>query len=204
MRRLLAVLGLVGLAAACGGESTAQSTPSPQAHALLVYTTWTPDAKVVNGPEPGYRPALTGLDGHDVVKAAPLIDPTGTVWLIDVTFTARGSALFSTLTRDNVAACPGDPSTAAASNCVQRHLTIWVNLTQADIDRWEDQTYVNQVAAPFDMTCLTQTPGVVCPKFLSDPITLEQITGGRAEIAGTFTRNTASELAAAINVTART
>jgi len=71
---------------------------------------------VTNGPEPSYKPALSGLTGHDVQAATPVIDATGTVWRLNVTFTPAGSKLFANLTRDNVAACPGD-ATGAGAGC---------------------------------------------------------------------------------------
>ena len=57
-------------------------------------------------------------------------------------------------------------------------------------------------AAPngFDLKCLAR-PVVdsVCAKLISDPITLEEIDGGAAQIAGSFTQATATQLAEALN-----
>ena len=101
--------------------------------------------------------------------------------------------------RQNVAACSGDPATNANANCAQRHLAVWVDLSQSDIDKWDDPTVVATVTKPFDLGCLSQPAAQVCPKFISDPITLDQITGGRAVIAGAFTQQSAAALATAIN-----
>src|SRR5205814_1671520 len=120
--------------------SARTSTSSPTA--LLVFATWTPDSKVTNGPEPGYKPGLSGLTGHDVQSASVLTDSTGSTWLLSISFTTPGASRFAQLTRDNVAACPGNPATAASANCAPRHLGMWLDLTQSDIDRWEDPTFV--------------------------------------------------------------
>jgi preprotein translocase subunit SecD len=40
---------------------------------------------------------------------------------------------------------------------------------------------------------------VVCGNLVSDPITLEEIDGGVAEISGNFTQATADQLALALN-----
>jgi preprotein translocase subunit SecD len=54
--------------------------------------------------------------------------------------------------------------------------------------------------APYDPQCLaTQAPGVVCGKFLTDPITLQEIAGGQAQISGAFTQASAKDLADGIN-----
>ncbi|HKC20604.1 MAG TPA: hypothetical protein VKE27_13355 [Candidatus Dormibacteraeota bacterium] len=199
MRHFLSVLSLTlsMFLVACG------STPSPTAgslpKALLVWTTWTPDPKALGGPEPGYRPLLTGLTGHDVQSATPAIDASGTAWVIDVVFTPRGANLFSALTLQNVAACSGNSATSASANCAQRHLAVWVNLTQTDIDQWDDSRFANKVSMPFDMGCLPQSAAGLCSKFISDPITIDQITGGQVQIAGAFTHQSAKALADAIN-----
>src|SRR6266567_9229075 len=73
----------------------------------LVYTKGVPDAKVTGGPEPGYKPAFAGLTGDDIQSATAVIDQNGIGWVVNVVFTSSGADLFSRLTRDNVAACPG-------------------------------------------------------------------------------------------------
>jgi hypothetical protein len=199
------VIGIAFLLAACDSGSAASvnhpgtHSPTTSVSALLVFTTWVPDSKVMNGPEPGYKPALSGLTGNDVQAATPVIDPTGNVWLLNVTFTPTGSELFGTLTHDNVAACPGD-ATGAGAACAMRHLAIWLELTQADIDSWENAAYVAHVSQPFDLACLARaSAATTCPKFLSDPLTLTEIDSGTVEVGCGCTQRGASELAAAIN-----
>ena len=173
-------------------------------HPTLTYTRWVADQNVTSGPEPGYRPDFTGLTGRDISAAKANLDSTGTAWVIDMTFTPRGSELFSSLTRANVAACPGDPNTQATANCAQRHLTIWLDLTQADVDKWEDAGYVAEVSGAYDIQCLARkATAMICPKFVTDPITLEQVDGGQAEISGAFSEQSAKSLASAINSRAR-
>lgn len=203
--RLMTVGVAIALLAACesGSPSSvnypATLSPTTTARALLVFTTWVPDNKVANGPEPGYKPALSGLTGHDVQAATPVIDATGTVWMLNITFTPAGSTLFGKLTHDSVAACPGDAS-GSGYGCAMRHLAIWLELTQTDIDNWENAAYVARVSEPFDLACLRRTPSATsCPKFLSDPITLAEIHDGVVAISCGCTQHAASDLAAAIN-----
>ncbi len=182
------------------GVNAAQAQKTIGAVSKLVYTKWVPDAKVTGGPEPGYRPELTGLTGDDISSATASIDQTGTSWVVNIGFTSRGGDLFDTLTRDNVNACPGDPNTSQSANCAQRHLAIWLDLTQNDINHWEDPAYVGKVSQNYDPACLaTQTEGTICGKFLTDPITLQEISGGQATISGTFTQQSAQDLATGIN-----
>src|SRR5215472_3089774 len=182
------------------GVNADQAQKTIGAVSKLVYTKWTPDSKVTGGPQPGYRPVLTGLTGDDISSASSSIDQTGTSWVVNVSFTSNGATKFDNLTRDNVNACPGDPATTPSANCPQRHLTIWLDLTQADIDNWEDPSYVSKVSQNYDAGCLaTQAQGTVCGKFLTDPITLQEIAGGQATISGQFTQQSAQDLATGIN-----
>jgi hypothetical protein len=152
------------LAAAGWNVTFAGSTPG------FVITRWVPDAAVTNGPEPGYRPELTGLTGDDVAMAAARLDAGGSS-IVDVTLTPRGRALLADLTRANVAACPTE------SVCAARHLTLWIGLTQADINRWEDPTFVATVSRPFD-----GGPAEPGPQLISDPVTLTPIPSGEFAI----------------------
>src|SRR5438128_6392898 len=108
----------------------------------LVYTKWVADSKVTNGPEPGYKPAFVGLTGDDIQSANASLDQNGTQWTVNITFTSQGASTFSNLTRANVAACPGNSDTDPSAQCPQRFLAIWLNLTQQDIDNWENPEYV--------------------------------------------------------------
>ncbi|HSS93926.1 MAG TPA: protein translocase subunit SecD, partial [Candidatus Dormibacteraeota bacterium] len=185
------------------GVTAAQAQKVIGAVNKLVYTKWVPDTKVTGGIEPGYKPAFTGLTGDDIASATAVIDQNGIGWVVNIVFTSRGADLFSTLTQNNVTACPGDPNTTASANCAQRHLTIWLDLTQHDIDNWEDPAYANKVSQPYDTTCLaTAAPTTVCPKLLVDAVTLQAITGGNAVINGGgngFTQSAATDLATGIN-----
>jgi preprotein translocase subunit SecD len=150
---------------------------------------------VKGGPWPGYKPAFTGLTGDDIQTATATIDQSGVSWVVNVTFTSRGAGIFADLTRANVAACPG-----AATDCAERHLTIWLDLTQKDIDNWADPAYAAKVYSAYDTACLAaQAPDVVCGKKLTDPTTLTEIAGGQAVISGAFTQASAQDLATGIN-----
>jgi preprotein translocase subunit SecD len=182
------------------GVTADQAQKTIGAVSKLVYTKWVPDAKVTNGPQPGYKPAFTGLTGDDIQSATAQIDQSGLAWVVNVSFTQHGAGVFDTLTRENVAACPGDPNSVASANCPQRHLAIWLDLTQTDIDNWETPEHVGKVSQPYDTACLSaQTPGTTCGKFLTDPITLQEISGGNATISGSFTEQSAKDLATGIN-----
>ncbi len=123
---------------------------------------------------------------------------TGPNWVINVSFTLRGRELLRQLTRDNVQACPG-PS----QDCPQRHLAIWLDLSQTDIDNWSDPTYATKVSQPYDLGCLAhRTASVVCPKLLADPTIRDEIAGGTTMIASNLTKQSATELANSINSTA--
>jgi len=162
----------------------------------LVYTKWVKDDKVTAGPEPGYKPELTGLTGDDIANANASIDPaSGIGWVVNISFTSAGSDLFGKLTTANVAACPG--TTAA---CPERHLAIWLDLTQNDINHWEDAAYATKVSGTYDPNCLaTNGAAAECPKFLVDANTIQPILGGQAYISGNFTQKSATDLATGIN-----
>jgi len=204
-KRLTGIVCVATLAVACGSSPTssappsAQATPTTSLSVQLVFTNWAPDPNVISGPEPGYKPALTGLTAHDIRRATAAIDMTGSDWVINVLFTSRGADLFGQLTRDNVAAC-----TSPNTDCAERHLAIWLDLTQTDIANWDDPSYAAKVSHPFDFACLAHTTATnVCPKFVSDPVTLQEIDGGSVAIAAGFTQQSAAELANAINSASR-
>lgn len=197
MQRFLSVVFIAGLAVACQTGPISSVTPGATSQSLVVvYTKWIPDTKSVAGPEPGYNPAFTGLTSHDMLRASAAIDAMGTSWVVNVTFTPRGADLFRQLTRDNVAACP-------SGNCAERHLGVWLDLTQRDIDNWDDPTYAGRVSQPYDLNCLANaTAKTACPKLLMDAVTLQVIAGGSAQIL-VATEQDANTLAAAINSASR-
>jgi len=203
MQKLVSVLCFASLVAACSSTSSTvppagSASPARVQGTLLVFTKWTPDSSVLNGPEPGFKPALTGLTGHDVSTAHAKVDATGLTWVVDVAFTSRGRDVFRQLTHDSVQACPD-----LNQDCPQRHLAIWLDLSRTDIDHWTDTTYVDRVAQAYDLRCLAQQAAtVVCAKLLMNPVVLQEIAGGSTEIAVNFTQQSAAELAASINATA--
>jgi len=206
LSRLTGYICVVLVAVGCQSSPTSSTnhaatpTPTKSAGALVVFTTWVPDSKVTSGPEPGYKPALSGLTGHDIQSAVPAIDNSGVGWILIITFTSRGTSLFAKLTHDNVAACPGDPTTGAGSGCPQRHLAIWLDLTQTDIDSWEDSTYATTVSRVYDLDCLTAPSSTaICAKLISDPITLQEIDSGHLAMFGGDTEKSATALSNAIN-----
>jgi preprotein translocase subunit SecD len=142
---------------------------------------------------------LSGLTGHDIQSATAAIDMTGTNWVINVAFTSRGADLFKRLTRANLTAC-----TSPNTFCAQRHLAIWVDLTQTDIDNWDDPAFAEVVWRPYDLHCLAHmTATTPCPKLVSDPVTLQDVGGGHLALAAGFTQQSATELAHAINSASR-
>jgi preprotein translocase subunit SecD len=163
----------------------------------LVYTKWVKDAKSTSGPHPGYKPAFTGLTGDDIASASAAIDQTSTSWGVNVSFNSNGAAVFDRLTAANVAACASvDPTTG--QYCAERFLTIWLDLTQADIDQWDNPAYQAKLLVPYNPACLPSAT-VVCGKFLVDPVTQQEIAGGNAVISGNFTQQSANDLATGIN-----
>jgi preprotein translocase subunit SecD len=182
------------------GVTAEQAQKTIGAITKLVYTKWVPDAKVTGGPYNGYKPQLTGLTGDNISSASAGLDPNGLGWVVNITFNSAGADLFGKLTTANVNACPGDPNTVSTANCPERHLTIWLDLTQNDINHWEDATYANTVAGAYDQNCLaTKGPEATCPKFLVDANTITPILGGQAYISGNFTQAQATDLATGIN-----
>jgi preprotein translocase subunit SecD len=181
------------------GVTADQAQKTIGAVSKLVYTKWVADTKVTAGPHPGYKPAFTGLTGDDIQNATAAVDQNNVGWVVNVSFTSRGATVFDDLTRANVAACQIDPTTGAA--CPERFLTIWLDLTQKDIDNWEDPAYASRVSINYDTACLaTATPTTVCPKLLVDAVTQQEIAGGQATISGpTFTQASTNDLATGIN-----
>jgi preprotein translocase subunit SecD len=169
----------------------------------LVYTKWVKDPKQdptnPAGPvHPGYKPQLVGLSGDDIQSASASLDQNGVNWVVNITFTSHGGDVFSNLTSANVAACPGDPTTdqTGASSCPERYLSTWMDLTQNDINHWDDAGYAAQLVRPWDAPPNPTDPQ---PKLLIDAITLQQISGGQAQISGNFTQQSANDLATGIN-----
>jgi preprotein translocase subunit SecD len=151
--------------------------------AKLVYTKWVKDPKSTSSVQPGYRPELTALTGDMITNASAGVDQqTGTQAVVNVSFNSQGADLFGKLTQDNVNACP-------QSDCPERHLGIWLDLTQADINQWDEPGVADKLAAPPDRG----------GKLLTDPTTQQPIPGGSAVISGSFTPDSAKELSTELN-----
>jgi hypothetical protein len=193
------ILGAIGLWIVAIIVGAGSAGTSGQVSNELVYTTWVADAKVTGGPEPGFKPALTELTGQHVTSATAFQDPSDSSWNLDLVFDPRGTQLLSDLTRANVAACPGDSNTDVKAQCAERYLTLWLGLTQADIDNWESLSYAADTSGPLDVGCPARSsPSAVCGKLIVNAITLEQIDGGEVLIGGSFTQTDAEELAKTI------
>src|SRR5439155_14535103 len=76
------------------GVNADQAQKTIGAVSKLVYTSWVADAKVTGGPEPGYKPKLTGLTGDDITSASPNINTDGPAWLASIQFRSHGGTLF--------------------------------------------------------------------------------------------------------------
>jgi hypothetical protein len=175
----------------------ASSSSSGHRSGALVYTNWVKDANSSSGPHPGYKPALTGLTSGDIQSANAALDQNGISWVVNVTFTSRGADAFDRLTKANVAACPIDST--SGTTCPQRYLAIWLGLTQPDIDNWDDTSYQAKLLVPYDEACQASAT-VVCGKLVMDALTLEEISGGLAQISGNFTQKGAHDFVDAIQV----
>jgi preprotein translocase subunit SecD len=147
--------------------------------ARLVTTTWEKDPNPANSfsnpgqaISQGYRPKITGLTGDMVTSANASTDTqTGTQWVVNLSFDSRGQAIFGQLTTAAVAACPG------TADCPERHIAEWLDLTQNDINHWDDPGYAEAISQP------TSVPG---GKLLTSPYILSEIPGGTATISCTF------------------
>jgi preprotein translocase subunit SecD len=152
--------------------------------AQLVTTKWVPDSAVTGGPWPGYRPQNTPLQADMLTSANAQLDPQGgTAWVVSTNYNSTGAAIFSQLTTDAVAACP-------TSDCAQRHITDWLDLTPDDIAHWNERAL--QLYKPFDQG----------GKLVTDPTIQNQISGGTAIISNGnpgFTQQSASDLATLLN-----
>ncbi|TMC12933.1 MAG: protein translocase subunit SecD [Chloroflexi bacterium] len=150
----------------------------------LDFVTWVADPKAtaVGQAPAGYKPKLAGLGSEQVTGATSGLDSNGLNWQVVLNFNSDGASTFSTLTSNAVNSCPGD-----GTDCATRHIAIFEDLTAADIANWD--TVESTVALP------PSAGG----KLLTNPTILQPIPGGSANITGSFTQQTASDLAASIN-----
>jgi len=178
---LPAVIVAVLLVTGCGFGPAPGPRPTP---GRLVMTTWVADASVTGGPYPGFRPQLTGITPDMVQSAVAEQDSAaGGQWVVTLTFNAAGKRILSQLSTAAVSAC----GSAGANECPGGHITMWLDLTQADVDGWDAQagTLYQQVGHD--------------GKLLMDPYVQSPITGGSLIIAGEFSRQQATTLAARIH-----
>lgn len=178
----LAVIGGGAAMFAASTREQAPSRPGTAAPARLVVTTWTKDPSFDDSPYPGYRPAMTAFDSSMVTQAR--VEQT---WygdtVVQVTFDSRGAEIFRNLTAQALAACP-------RQDCPQRHLTMWIDLTQDDVDHWNQRAH--ELYRPFYRG----------GKLLTDPAVTSAnpgANGSSVQIAGNFNQQQAEDLAHRLN-----
>jgi preprotein translocase subunit SecD len=149
----------------------------------LVITTWVKDPSITNGVA-GYRPQMTKMTADMLQSASAGLDPNGgTGWVVNFQFDSRGAGIFSNLSTTAFNAC----GQGGSGSCQESHLANWLDLTQDDIDHWNDRA--NDIYRPFDQG----------GKLLSDPYMQSPITGGNGYIQGNFSEQPAKDLATSFN-----
>jgi preprotein translocase subunit SecD len=148
--------------------------------AKLVTTKWVPDPNSKALIAPGFKPQLTALTGDMITGANAQTDQNGTSWVVSITFNSQGADIFGRLTTEAVNACPG-----ATTDCPQRHIANWLDLTPDDIAHWDDPGYADQISLQIDKG----------GKLVTNPTIIEPILTGQAQISGNFTQATAKDLA---------
>jgi protein-export membrane protein SecD len=151
----------------------------------LITTTWVKDASVTNGPWPGYKPQITNLKSDMLTSANASLDTNGGGgWVINFSLNSTGANIFSQLSQTAVNACP-------QGDCPERHITEWLDLSQDDINQWNER--VNLVYRPYDQG----------GKLVTDPTMQSAITGGQGIIQGPasspFSQQSANDLATLLN-----
>jgi preprotein translocase subunit SecD len=164
------------------GVSADQAQKQIGRTAQLVTTKWVKDPSVTNGPWPGYKPQITNLKSDMLTSATAELDPGGSGgWVIAFTLDTTGANIFSQLSTDAVNACP-------QGDCPERHITEWLDLSQDDINHWNERA--NQLYTSSDNG----------GKLLTDPTMQTAITGGSGVIqSSTFTQQSAKDLATLLN-----
>lgn len=164
-----------------GGRSAAPGPgPTP---GRLVATTWVADPSASAGPYPGFRPQLTDITQDMIRGAEAAPDPNGgAFWDVTLTFDSAGSAVLSRLSTQAVHAC----SNGTTGTCPGSHITWWLDLTRADVDRWSTEAASLYQSADRG------------GKLLTDPYVQEPMTNGTVVIGG-FSQRQATALAARIN-----
>lgn len=154
--------------------------------AQLVITTWVADPTVTGGAQPGYRPKLSGINSDSLTSATASLDQNGLNWAVNTTFNGTGSEQYGKITTDAYNSCPTDPN-----GCPTRHITFWLDLTQDDINQWQDAAVANKLSANVNSGATG--------KLLTDPVIINPITGGNGQITGNFTQQQAKDLATLLN-----
>ncbi len=153
--------------------------------ASLVTTTWVADpAAPQDSPVPGYKPQISALTSDMVQAAQAALDQNGINWVVNITFNSAGADQFGKLTTAAVNACPG-----SGQDCPARHIGEWLDLTQDDIAQWDTPGFAARISAPVDHG----------GKLLTNPTITEPILGGQAQISGSFTQQSAQDLATLLN-----
>jgi protein-export membrane protein SecD len=168
------------------GASAAEAARLIDQRFQLVITSWVPDPSIAGGPVPGYRPQLTSMTSDMLTAANAELDPNGGGgWAVAYQFDSAGTAIYSQLTAAAFhAGCP-QPGRA---DCPERRLAFWLDLTPDDVAHWGDRAdtaYRNHGTGPG-------------AKLLVDAYTLQQIPNGQGVIQGSFTQQSAKELAAGL------
>ena len=175
----LAVIGAGVAMFAASSRDQAPSRPGAAAPARLVVTTWTQDPSASYPPYPGYRPAISPITSDMITNAQVVRNSNGDI-VVQVKFDSRGTEIFRNLTAQAAAACP-------QQECPQRHLTMWLDLNQDDLDHWNQRAH--------DIYRPLYRGG----KLLTDPAVTAPIPGGSAQIAGNFNQQQAEDLAHRLN-----
>jgi protein-export membrane protein SecD len=152
----------------------------------LVVTRWVPDPSITGQPLPGYRPQMTAITSSMLTGANAELDPNGgTGWVVSYQFDAAGTAIYSKLTGDTFAAACPQPGQV---DCPERRLTFWLDLTPDDIAHWSERA-----AAAYQLHGTSPDA-----RLLVDAYTAQQIPNGQGVIQGSFTEQSAKDLAAGI------
>ena len=148
--------------------------------ARLVITKWVKDSSITKGPYPGYKPQITPMTSDMLTSATASINQNGAGWVVNFQFNSAGANTFGQLTTEAYNACP-------QTDCPEKHITDWLDLTQDDINQWNDRA--QDLFKPFDQG----------GRLLTDPVILNPITGGQGYIEGNFSQQSAKNLATLLN-----
>ena len=161
------------------GTSAATAEKVINTTAKLVTTTWVKDPSVQGGPWPGYKPQITKLQSDMLTSANASLDQSGSGWVVNVNLNQQGAGVMGQISTAAYNAC-------SQSDCPERHITEWLDLSQDDINHWNDR--VSQLYKPYDQG----------GKLLTDP-QVQQPLGGQFFIQGQFSPDSAKNLATLLN-----